>query len=206
MVKNFGDLSDIAKALEKRNDSDYQRGDVWQSILNVGYDRWGAAKGASEKWRYDDMVKWVELEYGKFAALCVLLGKYNNQVCNGGHMQYWDNGYSGGKGGGCFMDEVEEAPLHDQMVKWFEDFGLHKSKIGKKVHGIIKSFEIVEEVEDHEYDEDGYLESYGETRLLVSNSGDLDSRYYAIDDAWMEYFSKVVVDAIASARDQLQAS
>lgn len=49
----FGDLDKLAAALRQRNDKDFQRGEVWQAILNLGYSQWRG----NEDWTYDDMAR-----------------------------------------------------------------------------------------------------------------------------------------------------
>jgi len=182
---NFGNLDKLSRELRKRDDKDFKDGEVLQSILNLGYSKWRENEG----WSYDDMVKWVSSEYGDFAALCILLGKYNYQVNNGGHTQYHDNCYTGNVKRGHFGgNESCETPLHDMMVRLFHRFGLHKSELGAKLYGVLCDFAV----EEDDFEDD----IFGHPVVLNANS--LDNRYYEFCDEWVEHFGKVVTDAIGA--------
>lgn len=83
----------------------------WQAIMNVGYSKWqdGDFNG------YNEMVCWMMGNYGPLAAMAVLLGKFNQQVCNGGHAQYWDNGYASSDGMGC-MHNHKDMDNHKMLL------------------------------------------------------------------------------------------
>lgn len=182
---NFGNLEKLAAELRKRDDEDFKDGEVLQSILNLGYSKWRENEG----WTYDDMVKWVSSEYGEFAALCILLGKYNYQVNNGGHKQYHDNCFTGDVKRGPFGgNESCETPLHDMMVRLFHKFKLHESKLGGKLYGVLCDFVV----EEDDFEDD----IFGHPVVLGANS--LDNRYYEICEEWLEFFGKLVADAIHS--------
>ena len=70
-------------------------------------------------WNYDDAVEYAELYGGPLAAFAFLLGKYYYQVGNGGHTQYWDNGYA------STIDKKYHGPsnmnLHEKMCKYFDE-------------------------------------------------------------------------------------
>lgn len=128
-----------------KND-DFINGEYWQSILNVAYDIY------NQKWNYSDMINNIdnvcdyEPELFKFA---VLIGKYNQQVGNGGHTQYYDNGYASySKDSWSSKGDID---LHNDMVNYFEDLDLKdKLEIGKDVYNVINSFEV-------DIDEDDYV-------------------------------------------------
>lgn len=181
----FGDLDKLAAALRQRNDKDLQRGEVWQAILNLGYSQWRGNEG----WTYDDMARWVSSEYGEFAALCILLGKYNYQVNNGGHAQYHDNCFTGNVKRGPFGgNESCETPLHDMMVRLFYGFGFHESELGAKMYGVLCDFTVDED----DFDDD----IFGHPVVLDANA--LDNRYYEFCEEWVKFFEKVIADAIHS--------
>lgn len=181
----FGNLDKIAAALRQRNDKDFQQGEVWQAILSLGYSQWHEHEG----WSYDDMIRWVSSEYGEFAALCILLGKYNYQVNNGGHAQYHENCFTGNVKRGPFGgNEKLRTPLHDMMVRLFYRFGLHESELGAKLYGVLCDFAV----EEYDFEDD----IFGHPVVLDANT--LDNRYYEICDEWVKYFGKVVTDAICS--------
>lgn len=106
----------IAHLLIERERSDE---DWHQCIMNLGYNEWNRCE-ENKKWSHVDMLEWVEKTYGAFARLMIQLGNYNYQVCNGGHRQYYDNGYAS-NGGGCFTDHEESTDLHDWMLEKYEE-------------------------------------------------------------------------------------
>jgi len=197
---NFGDTKKLAETLKERNDEDYQKGDVHQSILNLGYE-WWQRQGPDVE--YKNMITLMQKEYGDLSAFAILIGKYNQQVCNGGHIQYFDNGYADGQNG-FGRDHDLENPLHKKMLSFFESLGLNKSELGSKVFDIASRFEIEEEEQyddyscDHYDDEDDNEEEYcfdceyenSYTELVVSDPG-LDNEYYSVNDEWMKYLNEV---------------
>jgi len=66
--------------------------DRHQAVLNVAYDYW--QKNHFLHWTYADMTDNTGVIMGEFAKWLVLIGKYNQQVTNGGHSQYHYNNYS----------------------------------------------------------------------------------------------------------------
>lgn len=122
----------------------YEKGkefDDWhQAILNHGYDEW---QKRPQKWGYGEMLDYVENTMGKEARLLVQLGKYNQQVGNGGHLQYHDNRYDGSDGG-----KDDSMELHDMMLQMMEEFDYNKSEVGEKVYNLAKKFQIIPMSED----------------------------------------------------------
>ena len=141
-------------------------GDYWQGILDVGYDEWQK----HEDWEYGDMLDYVEEKHGSLARLAILLGKYNQEVYNGGHAQYYANGYaSEGEDGGNLLDD--ECLLHDEMIELLEEYGLHESELGSKVHKVFKDF-------------------YKLFEVIQEFLNNLDDEYYKINDDWTEFLLK----------------
>lgn len=183
----------LAERLAQRNDKDYQNGDVHQSILNLAYDKWQESDCSHIQW-----MSWVELELGKLAAFAVLIGKYNNQVHNGGHAQYFYNGYASGDGG-CFVDHDPECPLHWRMVELFQELKFDSTKLGREVLAILKDFKVAEEPEfRYEWDEEADEEVEYEVgrEAMVTDSEALDTRYYKISDKWMTYLNTRMTKAL----------
>lgn len=168
--KSMNQNSKLIKELYLRNDDDFQNGDVHQAILNIMYDIWNQ----QSVWRsYKTMTSWFRSEYGDLAAFAVLIGKYNQQVCNGGHHQYLNNGYAGSQAG--------ESDIHEKMIELFLKLKYEESKIGSAMINILYDFKI-EEVDDEEYSGYAFFE--------VSCAEELDSRYYDINDRWIEFLNK----------------
>jgi len=107
--------------------------DFHQAILDVGYNWW---QGSDVK-SYSEMVYKMEKEFGYKFALLILLGKYNQQVGNGGHIQYFDNGYAsaGSSGYGGNHKDIE---LHEQMIEWFKKAGLDETELGKNIFVVME--------------------------------------------------------------------
>ena len=132
---------DLIKSHPAAQDS-IKAGNYWQAILDVGYHYWQQA----DDWRYRNMIDNAEKELGKYGAFFILLGKYNQQVCNGGHVQYFDNGYADGEGS-CFSRHDIDCPLHWQLVELYKQYGLQDLVAhGKTVLDILKAFKV--EVDD----------------------------------------------------------
>lgn len=171
----------LAAALNQRNDIDYQNNDIHQSILNTCFDEWNCRTNYS----YAEIVDWMEQEYGKLAAFAVLVGKYNQQVENGGHEQYFNNGYASGN---YELTEAGYCPLHEKMKELFHYLSFDLDEEGKSVYNIVKSFEL-----DHSEDDDD------ETRItgwFVVDSGRLDREYYKVNKKWMEYFNSFLIEEL----------
>ena len=182
---NTGDLTNLVEGLDRtlspRN---------WQGILNLGYAEW---QRNHPKWRYPDMVRWVQLMYGNFAYLCVLLGKYHQQVTNGGHMQYWDNGYGG--------DPSEnDNHLHHDMLWLMLRMGITKMELGKKAHRVAKSFEVRNDggsVSDCECD---FLDcECRELPEFYQVNRKIDDEYYEFCHVWFDQFGAVVARTLKEA-------
>jgi len=176
---NFGDTKALRAELLRRNDKDFQNGDVWQAILNIGYAKWQS----SESLAYDDMTSWMRIEFGVLAEFCILAGKYNQQVCNGGHEQYFDNGYAS-----CGEDRYpyEECELHLRLIRHAKKLGVDGDEIGKKVYEIWKRFRL----RDYGFDDDDHDR--------VADGDELNRDYYAINEEWEQHFSKLLKDAFVA--------
>jgi len=189
---SFGDISKIALKLLENNDGSFQAGEYWQAILNVGYEKWRADK-SSPSWGYSDMIEWMRLEYGEFASFAILLGKYHQQVTNGGHIQYWDNKYAG--------DDEEDFSLHEDMVSFFGRSGLRNVEKGKKTYDVIKNFEIVFPDENSGW---GDCHCDEEEYPHVKDSG-LDEQYYEFCHPWAEECGAIFREAIDVALKEAKA-
>jgi len=159
----------------------------FQSILNVGYAQWKL----NDTWLYSDMIEFVKNVDEKFA-LAILVGKYNYQVNNGGHIQYFDNGYAS-------IDENDKE-LHELMVELFEKYLKFDS-----VLNILKEFkldtqycydcdgegsfyEVDEETGEEEEEQCWTCNGTGQSQdMTVVNNEDLDDKYYKVNDKFIEY-------------------
>ncbi len=120
----------------KETDS-YKEGDIHQAILDVSYEEWQKNKD----WDYLDMVNWALENGGEVCAAAILTGKYNQQIGNGGHYQYYDNNYASGKGGAFSKHDSTDLEAHDQMMNFMTDLQWDQTEAGAQAFSIMKDFE-----------------------------------------------------------------
>ena len=185
-----------------------------QAILNIGYNKWQSVR----EWKYEDMLNWVEAQFGQFPRLAIQIGKYNQQVTNGGHIQYFDNGYAS-EGGGCFTKHDPFCPLHKRMVFLFKESGLTESYLARDILKIMEEFYVELDMDrtvdgdcdecegsGNVYDDEGephrcdYCGGSGVDQIDNENYGciindytlnQLDDRYYEIYEEWMDVFEGI---------------
>ncbi len=85
----------------------------------------------------DDILMKMEKDFGVDFAILTLFGYYDAQVCNGGHAQYWDNGYASIESSG-FANSHKDTGNIDYMVEHFKEVGLYTSELNKKIYGILE--------------------------------------------------------------------
>jgi hypothetical protein len=201
------------------------KGEFHQAVLDVGYSKWQE----QTLWDYRAMLEYTEKTYGVAAKLFILLGKYNQQVNNGGHSQYHANGYGDGADG--FGDDHDaDNPLHQEMIALFKKLKLQSLPSGARLLAILEEFkvEIDEEREIQEIcgacggsGEDGEDEKCpdcggaGENTVNnpefggIENSSELhalDRRYYEISDPWMEELENHIKRWFEAGKDLFASS
>lgn len=131
-------------------DKDYMEdGDVFQSILNAGYSHWENGDGKS----YNDMVDNAQNLYGPMAGFAILAGKHNQQVGNGGHMQYYDNGYASVSGQPGHNRYAElDIGLHEQLIRYAKTFGIDKIHMGSHALEIYEEFRNAISLDEDRYE------------------------------------------------------
>ena len=155
-----------------------------QTIMNIMYNHWQKVNMS-----YEDILNWFEKEYGELARFAVQIGKFNQQVTNGGFLQYYNNGYCGD------IEDVEYTlSLHNQLVVLMSKTEL-KDEISLKVLKILDELYIELDLEKYieeeiytddgdvnyeEYDNDNYMEVVN-TEML----NNFDNEYYKICDKFM---------------------
>lgn len=143
---------------------------TWQGIMNACYDVW-QDEADNRVNSYEDLTAFARMQYGLGAEFAVLLGKYNQQVCNGGHAQYFDNGYGSTGKGGCFVDH-DNIDLHYRLIELFKELNIAEkidSEVAKTLLTCLEGFEVIEE--DGEDEGDSYQMGWGD-----------DDLYYTIDE------------------------
>ena len=168
-----------------------------QTVLNIIYNHW---QKDNINMSYDDIIEWIKEVYGEFAQLLVLLGKYNQQVCNGGHYQYYHNRYTG-----IEENETEaQIHLHKKLVTLLSKSEL-KDAISLQVLKLIDEFYIEldteEYIEEEIFEDEGiiYDEYENSNYLEVVNTDMLsrfDTEYYAVNEEFMEIVEQHIKDKI----------
>jgi len=147
----------------------------WQRLVDLGYGEW--QKPENRHWSYGEMVERAGHIYGELVKLLILLGACHHQVCNGGWIQYFDNGYASQERHQRGSDDIT---LHKEMLALFTKYGLHQSRTGNEVYRIFSEFRIV--IADVEDEEDA-----GGSGQDISNGAELealDDRYCKVCDQW----------------------
>lgn len=185
--------------------------DVHQFFLDIAYEWWQHTSNTS----YHDMLNHFEEYYSEFFSLMINTGKLNQQVCNGGFLQYYDNGYADGLP--SMYDRDFSHPLTKKILillpKAIDQFGetlMDEDKIIViKFLDILKRFRIASIERDKTYieyesyeDDDGNLidEEYEESNPdygMFTNEGrkelnKLDSEYYDINDDLLIIYLKLI--------------
>jgi hypothetical protein len=183
------------------NDKDFIRGEEHQAVLNVAYEEWN--KPENKDWGYHDMVQWARFTFGDVAEFMILAGKYNNQVCNGGHSQYFFNGYASGDGGGCMKDHDTNCDLHRRMMDLGRKLSLDKTELGGAVFAIWKEFpsaakESAKEAERARYDSEYNVDDDEESMYEK-----LDDAYYKLNDEWEKYLNNYIKSWLVNNQNPL---
>lgn len=183
---------------------------IHQDLLTIAYADWQAA----DDWSYAKMLENAREKYGELVEFAILIGKYNQQVCNGGHFQYWDNGYASAGG------DITDAILHERLVELFDKFEFSKLKMGNAVYVGLKSFlqsaqrpgdcyECHGEGGWHETDDDGgdpYFDKCctcggsGDDDRAIEDTRHLDNAYYDVYTDWEKSMEKFFLEAFENAQ------
>jgi len=120
-----------------------------QKLIDIFFEDWKNGIG------YDTFAKKIGEEYGELAQFLLQIGMYNSQVNNGGHQQYYDNGYAsyGSSGFGATYDNIN---LHEELLDLFVELNMKKIlKHGNELYSILYDFELDLTKEEEECDECG---------------------------------------------------
>lgn len=163
--------------------------DTHQAILNICWKLW-----TSEVRRYSQFIEKVDESYGDLAVLAILLGKYHQQVCNGGHAQYCDNDYAGDD-----FYRTGDLSLHEEMLLLMREFGLHETESGKVVVGFAGRLMVADE--DWDEDEKSWT---AELSFQTINGDELDEEYYKICDAWEAWLKNYFYSMLVPISEMLE--
>lgn len=183
----------------------------WQKIIDAVYEYW-----QNNDVSYGQVLEYANTTFGDIGELAILLKNYNYQVCNGGHLQYFENGYCQPETG-FFAKKDYDIPLHYRMIELFEKFGLYEAEQGKPIYDIMTRFNVLyepgyyEEYEETcgECDGNGYLEDdeeglcpacggdgYWQSEEYIDEQfdidGQLDDDYYEVNQPFLEYFEEFI--------------
>ena len=192
---------------------------IHQDLLSIAYADWQAA----HDWSYADMLKNAAKKYGELVEFAILIGKYNQQVCNGGHFQYWDNGYASANTGGCLANHSDTI-LHERLIDLFKTYKFNKLKFGSAVYAGLISFlrsaekpgdcynchgvggwdEIDEDGEEY-FDECGSCTGSGDDDDNIEDTSHLDSAYYDVYEEWEPGMEKFFLEAFETEQKALQS-
>jgi len=139
-----------------------------QAILNVCYYKWQH----EPEWTYSDMLDYAKETYGDIARFAVLVGKLNQQVCNGGFLQYFDNGYAA-----VDRTNAYDFDLQDDLIEYLENEFSHL----KYSDVIVKIIDVRPIIDENEYLENDYEAIINDDELEEH-----DKKYFEISDAWIE--------------------
>lgn len=92
--------------IEKNDDGNI---DHHQTILNIGYAWWNKQPNP-DRVSYHEMINFMDNTYGTIYGTLILIGKYNQQVSNNGHIGYYENHYSR-----AYEKDYDQS-LHQRMV------------------------------------------------------------------------------------------
>lgn len=203
--------------------------DYHQAIMDIAYNNLGSMEDLDrpgtysaphhtpkQPWSHSLLTSVTEDSYGALAEFAVLIGKYNQQVCNGGHLQYWENHYASDR------DITEDIVLHLRLRSYYDAFSdevkdyLNLSEedwnIVLRVGTIMERFQDQLELEPkyepkklicdedgeiYEFDSEEYYEDYGRpTEWCREHWGYLDTFYYEINERLMsilkDYFEEKI--------------
>lgn len=188
-----------------------------QAILNVFYRRWWAGD-------YGGYPKMVDAAGGEnpLYSFAILIGKYHQQVCNGGHIQYVENGYASSEG---IPSSDSDLDLHQRLIEYTQEFLPEVSPIKAPLLGIMKQLAIDvfttctecggsgeyegydEEGEESTYETCDYCggtgespSEYGYTEISIA-SPDQDHKYGRISEQVEAYLETFFGDAISNMSD-----
>ena len=212
------EIKDTIKALD--DETNIQIIDCHQTILNIGYNWWQKSSEDPERTKksidYKDMIDYISETYGEIYAGLILIGKYNQQVTNGGHFQYYDNGYADGVGG-CMNEHDFNHPMHGRLVKWLKTLitNIETNHLNSSILSKLKELLIVldnfykididteEEITEREWihdtddeEDDGHWEDveisndeYG--RMNYEHSKGFDEEYFKISEDVMDIMEDI---------------
>lgn len=196
---------------------EYLKRKYHQNLLDYAYKWW--LKPENKDKRYYEMVNFIKEDLGDEAMLLILMGSYNYQVGNGGHMQYMSNRYSSstGKDGdlglmNLLMDLIETyfnypskdklldiiQAAYDELLDYVNYTNDHCFNCGGS--GEVSTGYFGGEEEDYvSCDDCGGSGEIDESEFIINSLHKIDLRYYEIEKQVMREmndFAKIVTDKL----------
>lgn len=152
-------------------DNDFSNGDIFEGITNVLYRKWQSENNM----KYEGILNYAHTEYGMIPYFSMMFSTYDGQVCNGGHLQYFDNGYASYNSNG-YGKTYENINIHENFIDTFNQLDLRDVlSHGNKMYNIISSFTLELDTEIEQCSNCG---GSGEVDCDVCNgSGSSDCRH-----------------------------
>lgn len=101
----------------------YNNNDMLSALSQLGYNHW-QNKAEPKVEDYNSMVEITIQLYGEIAGFALLVGNYMGQVFNGGHDQYWGNGYASSHSRGAAIYNADDMGTHIMMMELMEKLDL----------------------------------------------------------------------------------
>lgn len=161
------------KVIELENDVE----DYHQLVLDLFWDEWYPEK--EKCWSYSGMLKNVTPKYGDFEEYLVMMGKFNQQVCQNGLDTYWSHWGTDG------MIHYRLQELNKYYGKYFN------SKVYEDVDYVLNNIKIdnLQYYEEETYDEEDdsyYMGEYeNENYGCVLDKDELNHMYFRVSKEWM---------------------
>jgi hypothetical protein len=139
-VKNKEELMELVKNHPKTDEKSWYEDEhsLIQDIRRPLFD-------LMEKGEIDntyDLAEYAADKYGAALGFAMLITDYIYQVNNGGHNQYWGNGYASAETDGAFGNH-DEMGQHELLLELWEESGFNKfSRSGKLSFEVAKDFEL----------------------------------------------------------------
>lgn len=155
---NYFKNEDLLKSILFKS-QEFANGNVLDAFSDIMYDYW--QKPEFKNKNYSEMSNFIKNQFGQIPFFCIYFNSYNGQVCNGGHCQYFGNGYASSNSSGAFA-EYRDIDKHDELVELFVDLGLDKIPSGKAAYNIMSQFELEKDAMKNcdECGGDGKIECY----------------------------------------------
>ena len=203
--------------------------DVHQAILNVCYDHYQNILDSQNqqleiafkptiRWDYEGLLEITDHDFGSLAWFAIMIGKFNEQVENGGIEQYWSNKYA------SFNYPYKEIYIHANLIRaynWFKkEFNEFKqtdelqetvAQINDILLEIPESIKFTISVSLASFDTNGDRQDFEDDyceNCLTEDSQDmlerLNRRYYRYNEKLMEILNQYFMNYLFDETEQAE--